>query len=81
MNASWRAEWVASNVKRMGSVAQTSKDGWDGINLDIEDYVGNATLRQALTDLVCELRGAMTVALPGSQLSFCSSADPTSNSQ
>lgn len=78
LNASWRADWVLSNVQRMGL---TSKDGFDGINLDIEDFAGNSTLRDALTLLVCELRTAMTVALPGSQLSFDGAADPTHNGQ
>jgi di-N-acetylchitobiase len=81
LNASWRAEWVASNVEHMGSLEHPSKDGWDGINLDIEDFAGNETFRQALTSLVCELRASMSVALPGSQLSFCSAALPMSNSK
>ena len=76
LNASWRAGWVASNVRSMGL---TSKDGFDGLALDIEDFAGNATLRDALTSLVCELRAAMTAALPGSQLSFAAAADPATN--
>ena len=78
LNASWRAGWVASNVRSMGL---TSKDGFDGLALDIEDFAGNATLRDALTSLVCELRAAMTAALPGSQLSFAAAADPATNAE
>ena len=72
--------------------------GYDGVNLDIEDFDGFEgaggggrrlpplhppakpdAASAALTALVCELRAAMTAALPGSQLSFASAATPATN--
>ena len=76
LNSTWRTVWVGQIVDWF-----ITKQGMDGVQFDVEDLQPQFT--SAATDLVCELRHALTVALPGSTLSWCSDspvqADPGYN--
>lgn len=62
-NATKRRLWIE------GAVATAVHLGLDGYNVDIEAQT-NASLRDSLTSLTCELRAALTAAIPGATLSF-----------
>jgi hypothetical protein len=68
-NATKRQLWVE------GAVATAVRLGLDGYNVDIEGQM-NASLRDALTNLTCELRAALTMAIPGASVSFDLAVDP-----
>ena len=68
-NATKRQLWVK------GAVATAIRLGLDGYNVDIEGQM-NASLRDSLTSLTCELRAALTTAIPGATVSFDLAVDP-----
>ena len=67
LNSTWRTVWVEQIVDWF-----ITKQGMDGVQFDVEDLQPQYT--GAATDLVCELRHALSGALPGSTLSWCSDA-------
>jgi hypothetical protein len=69
LSPSFRKAWV-SNVTNWF----IDKNGYDGIQFDVEALDANYT--DAATSLACELRKALTAALPGSTLSWCSDISP-----
>ena len=68
-NATARKEWVDWEV------ATAVRLGLDGVNIDIEGQM-NATLRQPLTSLTCELRAALQAAIPNASVSFDLAIEP-----
>jgi hypothetical protein len=68
-NATKRRLWVE------GAVATAVRLGLDGYNVDIEGQM-NASLRSSLTSLTCELKAALTAAIPGASVSFDLAVDP-----
>ena len=68
-NATKRQLWVK------GAVATAVRLGLDGYNVDIEGQM-NASLRDSLTSLTCELRAALTAAIPAATVSFDLAVDP-----
>jgi hypothetical protein len=73
----YRHQWVNESITHL---RHYGGGGWDGANLDVEGF-DDATKRDGLTAIVCELRAAMSKWLPGSQLSFDSSMDPIRDNQ
>ena len=76
-SAAYRRSWVNESLIHL---ATYGGGGWDGATLDVEGF-DDTTERAGLTQIVCELRAAMSAWLAGSQLSFCSSMDPDRDSQ
>jgi hypothetical protein len=72
LNATWRQVWVTQIVEWF-----INDNGFDGIQFDIEDLLPEYT--EAATSLACELRAALTAALPGSSLSWCCDSSPKSD--
>ena len=69
LSPSYRSRWVQQIVTWF-----IHTQGMDGIQFDIEALSGNYTA--AATSLACELKQALTRALPGSTLSWCSDISP-----
>ena len=63
-NSTYRSSWVAAQAESLSPTGTFS--GYDGINVDFEDYIGawDSRTRDALTALIHELRAA----LPGKQI-------------
>ena len=72
LNSTWRELWIGQIIDWF-----ITKQGMDGVQFDVEDLQPQYT--QAATDLVCELRSALTDALPGSTLTWCSDSSPSAD--
>lgn len=72
LNSTWRGIWIGQIVDWF-----IMKQGMDGIQFDVEDL--QIQYARAATDLVCELRSALTAALPGSTLTWCSDSSPSAD--
>jgi hypothetical protein len=68
-NASARKQWITTQV------AELTHFGLDGANFDVEGQY-NASLKAALTSLICETRQAMHQYLPDATLTFDLSITP-----